>query len=306
MSPFASVTLLATDGSREAGQAARMAVELSRSLGSELHTVYVEPLPSPYAFPESTIVDPDFRREMRERAQREASAKLEEEAGRIRELGGEVAGSHAAAGRPDAEIVRVAEEVRADLVILGSRGLGPIRRVALGSVSDSVVRHAHGSVLVVRGDGERGAPGGPIVLAVDGSEEAKLAARAAAEISAAGDSEVHLIYVLPTAERLYGVHRYSDEVKESLLEHARTEAREFLDAQAERVGSEGGTVAQTYLGTGRPDEEIIELAEEIDAGMVVIGSRGLGGIRRALLGSVSQSVARHAHCPVLVVREDHS
>ena len=116
---------------------------------------------------------------------------------------------------------------------------------------------------------------------------------------------MHVIYVLPTPERLYGVHRYSDEVKESLLEQARNEARKFLDAQAERVGSDGGTVGQTYLGTGRPDEEIIELAEEIDAGMVVIGSRGLGGIRRALVGSVSESVARHAHCPVLVVREDH-
>ena len=302
MSPFARVTLLATDGSREAGRAARMAVELSRTLGSELHTVYVEPLPSPYAFPESTIVDPDLRREMRERAERGARAKLEEEAGHIKELGGEVAGSHAAAGRPDAEIVRVAEEVRAGLVILGSRGLGPIKRAAMGGVSDSVVRHAHGSVLVVRGDGEEGTPRGPIVLAVDGSEGAKLAAQAAAEISAAGGSEVHVIYVLPTAARLYGFHRYSDEVKESLLEQARNEARKFLDAQAERVGSDGGTVAQTYLGTGRPDEEIIELAEEIDAGMVVIGSRGLGGIRRALVGSVSESVARHAHCPVLVVR----
>jgi nucleotide-binding universal stress UspA family protein len=58
MSSFANVTLLATDGSREAGQAARMAVELSRSLGSELHAVYVEPLPRPYAFPESTVIDP--------------------------------------------------------------------------------------------------------------------------------------------------------------------------------------------------------------------------------------------------------
>ena len=302
MSPFASVTLLATDGSREAGRAAQMAVELSRSLGSELHTVYVEPLPSPYAFPESTIIDPDFRHEMRERAQQEARVKLEEEVGRIRELGGEVAGSHAAAGRPDAEIVRVAEEVSAGLVILGSRGLGAIKRAAMGSVSDSVVRHAHGSVLVVRGNGGEDIPRGPIVLAIDGSEGAKLAARAAAEISAAGGSEVHVIYVLPTAERLYGFHRYSDEVKESLLEQARNEAGKFLDAQAERVGSDGGTVGQTYLGTGRPDEEIIELAEEIDAGMVVIGSRGLGGIRRALVGSVSESVARHAHCPVLVVR----
>jgi nucleotide-binding universal stress UspA family protein len=62
-------------------------------------------------------------------------------------------------------------------------------------------------------------------------------------------------------------------------------------------------VGQTYLATGRPDHEIVELAEEIGAGMIVVGSRGLGGVRRALMGSVSDSVVRHSHCPVLVVRQ---
>ena len=59
---------------------------------------------------------------------------------------------------------------------------------------------------------------------------------------------------------------------------------------------------QAHLRAGRPDEEIIALAEEIGAGIVVVGSRGLGGVRRALMGSVSDSVVRHAHCPVMVVR----
>jgi nucleotide-binding universal stress UspA family protein len=64
-------------------------------------------------------------------------------------------------------------------------------------------------------------------------------------------------------------------------------------------------VAGTYLGTGRPDEEIVKLAEEVDAGMIVTGNRGLGGVRRVLLGGVSGSVVRHARCPVLVVRSDN-
>ena len=64
----------------------------------------------------------------------------------------------------------------------------------------------------------------------------------------------------------------------------------------------GGTVAQAHLRMGRADREIAALAEEIGVGLVVMGSRGRGGIRRALLGSVSDSVVRHAHCPVLVVR----
>ena len=52
------------------------------------------------------------------------------------------------------------------------------------------------------------------------------------------------------------------------------------------------------------DVEIVKLAEEIGAGLIVIGSRGRGGIKRALMGSVSDSVVRHAHCPVLVVRQE--
>ncbi len=54
---------------------------------------------------------------------------------------------------------------------------------------------------------------------------------------------------------------------------------------------------------GRPDAEIIAQAEEIGAGLIVVGSRGFGAIRRALTGSVSDSVVRHSACPVLVVRE---
>jgi nucleotide-binding universal stress UspA family protein len=69
------------------------------------------------------------------------------------------------------------------------------------------------------------------------------------------------------------------------------------------VRAAGGTVAQAHLRMGRADREIVAVAEEIGAGLIVTGSRGRGGIRRALLGSVSDSVVRHAHSPVMVVRK---
>ena len=65
----------------------------------------------------------------------------------------------------------------------------------------------------------------------------------------------------------------------------------------------GATVMQTHLRIGRADEEVVVLAEELGVDLVAMGSRGLGGVRRALMGSVSDSVVRHAHCPVLIARK---
>jgi nucleotide-binding universal stress UspA family protein len=218
-------------------------------------------------------------------------------------MGVETSGVHAVGGRPDTEIVRVAEEVGAGLVVLGSRGLGPVRRAVMGSVSLSVVHHSHCSVLVVREDEGGGFPG-RILLAVDGSDESTAASEAAAEISASTGSGLHVMFVIPTAENLYGHHLYSRELKQSVREQAEDDVRSFLDEQVGLIEASGGKVEDTHMAVGRPDAEIVKLAEELGAGLTVVGSRGLGGIRRALVGSVSDSVVRHAHGPVLVVRSE--
>ena len=143
-----------------------------------------------------------------------------------------------------------------------------------------------------------------ILLATDGSEEARLAAQAAAELSKDTGSEVHVAYVLPSLMELRGHHVYSAEVMQSVLEQAEGEARTLLEEQAKEVEASGGKVAETHLETGKPDREIVRLSEELNVGTIVIGSRGLGAIKRALMGGVSESVIKHAHCPVFVVRGD--
>jgi nucleotide-binding universal stress UspA family protein len=145
-----------------------------------------------------------------------------------------------------------------------------------------------------------------ILLATDGSDEAGLATQAAAELSKATGSDVHVTYVLPTERQLIGPHAYTDETRESLLERAERDARSFLDEQAERVRSEGGKVAETHLREGQPDKEIVRLAGVLGVGTIMVGSRGVGAIERMLIGSVSESVVRHAHCPVYVVRGDEA
>lgn len=301
MSVFGGRILLATDGSSEAERALGMAATLSQRLGAELDVVSVEPMPDPLSWPEARIMSPELRGDIRERAEDAARELLEDQAEKLEEMGLEVAGVHAVAGRPDTEIVRVAEEIGAGLVVLGSTGMGPVRRAVMGSVSFSVVHHSHGSVLVVRAEGHLP---GPILLAVDGSEQARAAAEAAAEISASTGSGLHLVFVMPTAEHLYGHHYYTRELQESIRKQAEGDVRKFLDDQVGWLEDHGGKVDDTHIAVGRPDAEIVKLAEELGVVLTIVGSRGLGGVRRALMGSVSDSVVRHAHSPVLVVRRE--
>ena len=154
MTAFLTRILLATDGSEDAAFAARTAVNLANKTGSELHVVYVEEVPRRLSTSEPTslegLIDPEFEEQMRQQAQAAASQFLEEQVQKIKEAGGEIAQAHPRLGRPYAEIVQLAEELDAGMVVVGSTGQGGVRRALLASVSDSVVRHAHCPVLVVR------------------------------------------------------------------------------------------------------------------------------------------------------------
>jgi nucleotide-binding universal stress UspA family protein len=151
-----------------------------------------------------------------------------------------------------------------------------------------------------------------ILLATDGSSEAELATQTAVDLARMSDSELHMVYVddYSSIPLLYseaadqeGVAPMWDPILEKDLEGSSEQrSRELLDAEVERVRSAGGTVAQAHLMVGEVARQIVELAEDLRAGLIVMGSRGRGGIRRALMGSVSDSVVRHAHCPIMVMR----
>ena len=186
MSIFPTRILLATDGSTEAELAAETASELAKRTGSELYVLHVLALPIDTQDPSS--FEPEVRRRMEERTR----ATLGELVGGIESSGGKVAGSHLGVGRPDAEIVDLAEEIGAGLIVMGSRGYGPIRQALIGSVSDSVVRHAHCPVMVVRG--EPLAFPTNILLATDGSEEVALATATAADVAERTGSDLHVVH----------------------------------------------------------------------------------------------------------------
>ena len=151
-----------------------------------------------------------------------------------------------------------------------------------------------------------------ILLATDGSEGADLAASRAVDLAQRADSELHVVYVGFAPAFLIGepgMRSYNPMLYRTrgyrhnrmLLEEIEDEARELLRKLSWRVKVAGGDVAGAHLRMGEVDLEIVALAKELGADLIVMGCRGRWGIRRAVGGSVSDEVIRHAPCPVLVV-----
>ena len=137
-----------------------------------------------------------------------------------------------------------------------------------------------------------------ILLATGGSEVAELATRMAVELANSTSSELHVMHVklVPLTPPYPEVLDWRED-----LDRAEREARELLDEQVKKVEDAGGTVARVHLREEEPAEEIVALAEELGADLIVVGSRHRGRIRRALAGSVSDWVVRYVRCPVLVI-----
>jgi nucleotide-binding universal stress UspA family protein len=136
-----------------------------------------------------------------------------------------------------------------------------------------------------------------ILLAVDGSEHALHAAKTAAELARSMNAEILRIVVA-----FEPVPPYLGEPNLQTAISARMkEAEEILQKSIEAIGEIPGEV-HTEVLEGAPAEAIIDVAKTRQSDLVVMGSRGLGRLQGALLGSQSQKVVRHAPCPVLIVR----
>jgi nucleotide-binding universal stress UspA family protein len=134
-----------------------------------------------------------------------------------------------------------------------------------------------------------------VLLATDGLENTALAARAAVDLAKGGGAELHVVHVWHTIPSPH----YDRLIRSGL----RDAGRETLDEQVRWIEEEGVAVAGSYLREGRPVEEIVGQAEEIGAGLLVVGSRGMGRLGRLVMGSVSTGLAHRSSCPVLIVRE---
>jgi nucleotide-binding universal stress UspA family protein len=133
-----------------------------------------------------------------------------------------------------------------------------------------------------------------VLLATDGSKDAALAARAAVDVCEGKGADLHVVHVwysVPTAR-----------LRPFMQAELKRVGKELLEEGVKRVEDSGGHVNDTHLLEGRAADEILDLAEQIGADLVVVGSRGLGTVGRIALGSVSEAVIHHSRWPVLMLR----
>ena len=290
--------LLAMDGSASSDTARDLVASLTWPEGTRIRVVaVVEPMSAVLigAMPYSATEFDD----------REIAASLEtrlSDAAALLAHPGRMIETRVLRGRPGSAIVEEATDLRADLVVVGSRGLGPLRSVLLGSVSAEVVDHAPCPVLVARG-----ASIGRVLVAVDGSDTAR---RAVEHLADAKYLEGHRLHVLTVGPRLHAGRPYwamnmtepAARTVEDLVAEDRRRSETHAARAAEALMRDGFEVEWT-IGAGDPSHEIIEAAENLDCDLIVLGSRGLTGLDRILLGSVARNVLLHSVTSVLIVRE---
>ncbi|QKW35550.1 universal stress protein [Actinomadura sp. NAK00032] len=180
----------------------------------------------------------------------------------------------------------------ADLIVLGPRGLGGFAGLVLGSVSAQVVAHAACPVVIARGGRPR-TGAGHVVVGVDGSP----ASRAALALGFA-EAELH-------GASVHAVTAWASAPPEGLP--PLVDAAGMRDAARKRLAQlmiplrepRPGVDVRISVLTGPPRDVLLEAAAE--ARLLVVGSRGLGGFRGLLMGSVSHALVQHAPCPVAVV-----
>lgn len=287
--------LLATDGSEDARAAEAWLRHFPVPADSRLRVLSVASIP-----PSALDIPPvrEFQASLREAAARAAESARAGLATRFGE-----SDAQTAEGDPRDVIVRAAETWNADLVVLGARGLGAIAGALLGSVSLGVARHAPCSVLVVKpgaGTGRR------IVIAVDGSGQAATAAAFVARLPLDPATVVQLVGVAQRPVAPATTPGLAAGIVRKALAELLQERKGALErALAEAAGPFAGaakTVERTVL-VGHPVESLLGAAAGRDVGLIVVGARGLGAVKRLVLGSVSEALLRHVDRPILIVKE---
>ena len=292
--------LCPTDFSIFSDRALRHAIALARQFDARLNVVHVIPPLYPtsgasYYFPAPILAGPELRQGVQEELRRfvapadEARVPVEAQ---IRD------------GQPWREIQALAEELPADLVVMGTHGTGGFERLFLGSVAERVLRRLRCPVLTVcHEEGQTWeAPGlvRRVLCATDLAESSPPTIAFALALAARYEAAVTLLHVIEAASDTPFAPLLGD------LDHARFQA-ELVRIAREKMAKAVPLAARLpgfdeRVSVGRASEEILKLATEQRVDLIVMGTQGRGPLGRMLFGSTAHQVVRHATCPVLTVR----
>ena len=282
--------LLAVDGSDHSYEAIRSLKYLARA--EELHLVHVLDVPSP-AYP---MMMPEVAQELYEtveRNMRDDGARLIERTVSLLPLDVGPVTKHVVVGSPAEQIVALAEQLKVDLILLGTRGFGPIRERLIGSVSHRVLTFAPGAKLILPGPLKRLQH---ILLPVQGIYDADHAVSFLLKKPFRESPTVTLFTVLPHTRPPWPVDAVSAEHMET---HSLRKAKDFLDETAAKLSASGyPTRAVTRLGT--PVGEILQEAQATNTDIILAGSRGRHGVTRMVLGSVSHALLHQGTYPLMI------
>jgi nucleotide-binding universal stress UspA family protein len=281
--------LMATDGSADA----RGAVEwlLQAPLPADARISVIGAMPVPVAYEALKMAWSELRKQ--------ASDVVEQARRRLAERWPEVTG-RVVEGDAREVILHAAEDERADLIVVGARGLGAVATFLLGSVSLDVARQAPCPVLVCKGTPRRTRS---IIVAVDGSDHARAALRFVCRLPLASDVSLRLVSVAEPLRFPSTAPSIATPHLRAAMENYEDESRRRLDDVLAAAVAEvpDGTDVSTATAIGPLAPSILAEADKHASDLIVVGARGLGAVKRVLLGSVSEAVLRHATCPVLVV-----
>jgi nucleotide-binding universal stress UspA family protein len=207
-------------------------------------------------------------------------------------------------GRPGEVLARRSGAGSGLLMAMTTHGRSGVGRVLMGSVAEKVLRTA-GSTLIVRADDETptvlDAKFAAIIVPLDGSELAAAVLPQAAELARALGAEVilfrayHIPYSAYADEESLALANY-----DQLTVEMRDEATKYLEEKAAELRRLGVEKVSCVSREGRPADEIIALGRKTADNLIVMGSHGRSGVERWVLGSVAETVARHAAGPVLI------
>jgi nucleotide-binding universal stress UspA family protein len=198
-------------------------------------------------------------------------------------------------GHPVDVIVETARSARSNLIMVGARGLGPVKELILGSVSHRVLMHAPCSTMIIKAPLTQLRK---ILLPIEGQEDAEAALQFLALQPFRPRVEVEVFTVWPQPQLSWpSTVRQSELLEIQAIEEARERMKSITDQLTQmNIGN------QAHVGIGNPAYAILEQAKASQSDLIMMGTHGRGGLSRLLMGSVSHSVLHQAPCPVLIVR----